>query len=125
MFHVPNKYRNHDHPVFGSDDSIGNSGLFILPFPVKNSLEIRALASDGEGWEHVSVSIAFPGKAAGLRCPTWDEMCYVKSLFWDEEDCVIQYHPSKDQYVNRHPYVLHLWRPIGQKIPIPDKNMVG
>jgi hypothetical protein len=76
-------------------------------------------------WEHVSVSIAFPEKKIPLRCPSWEEMCYIKSLFWDEVDCVLQYHPSKDQYVNRHPYVLHLWRPIGQVIPIPDKSMVG
>jgi hypothetical protein len=123
MFHVPNQYRDRDHPVFGSDDSIGNSGLFIIQ--KKGVLQYRCLASDGLEWEHVSISIAFPNKNVPLRCPTWDEMCFIKKLFWDEEDCVIQYHPSKDQYVNRHPYVLHLWRPIGQVIPIPPKEMIG
>lgn len=107
-----------------SDDSYGNNGFFFIPYQKSNSLEYRVQASDGMGWEHCSISIALPGKQA-LRCPTWEEMCYIKDLFWDKEDCVIQYHPSKDQYVNRHPFVLHLWKPINQVIPIPDKSMIG
>lgn len=122
MFHVPNKYRSKTH--MASDDSYGNNGFFFIPYQKSNSLEYRVQASDGMGWEHCSISIALPGKQA-LRCPTWEEMCYIKDLFWDKEDCVIQYHPSKDQYVNRHPFVLHLWKPINQVIPIPDKSMIG
>jgi hypothetical protein len=70
------------------------------------------------GWEHVSVS-------KKTYTPTWDEMCYVKSLFWDEEDTVIQYHPAKSQYVNNHPYCLHLWRPTKERVPVPDPILVG
>ena len=36
-----------------------------------------------------------------------------KALFWDEDDCVIQYHPPRSEYVNNHQNCLHLWRPIG------------
>lgn len=64
-------------------------------------------ASDGGGWEHVSVSTI-------ERCPTWDEMCKVKSLFWDDDDLVVQYHPPASEYVNNHPYTLHLWRKSGR-----------
>jgi hypothetical protein len=124
MFHVPNKNRNRIHPQLGSDDNIGNNGLFIIPYFKPNGLEFRVIASDGEGWEHASVSIALPERVA-LRCPTWEEMCYIKKMFWDEEDCVIQYHPSKSEYVNYHPFVLHLWRPTNQVIPIPKKIMIG
>jgi hypothetical protein len=60
---------------------------------------------NNENWEHVSVSV--PGNA---RCPTWEEMCFIKDTFWNDEDCVVQFHPPKSQYVNVHPYVLHLWR---------------
>lgn len=67
---------------------------------------VRIIASDGDGWEHVSISLNF-------RDPTWDEMCYFKSLFWDEEDFVVQMHPPKSDYVNNHPYCLHLWRKAG------------
>jgi hypothetical protein len=125
MFHVPNQYRNTTDPVYHSDDSLGNNGLFIIPYQKKNILQYRVLASDGMGWEHVSVSLSIAGKKMVIRCPIWEEMCYIKSLFWDEEDCVIQFHPAKSEYVNRHPYVLHLWRPVGITIPIPDKIMVG
>ena len=74
--------------------------------------------SDGEGWEHVSVST--PGRA-----PNWDEMCFVKHLFWDPEDCVIQFHPPASAYVNVHPFCLHLWRPKHLPVPTPPAWMVG
>ncbi|MCR4532718.1 hypothetical protein NUV62_17465 [Acinetobacter venetianus] len=70
------------------------------------------------GWEHVSVSLP-------ARCPTWEEMCFIKSLFWGEDDCVIQYHPPKSDYVNNHQYCLHMWRPIEQSLPTPPSFMVG
>jgi len=38
---------------------------------------------------------------------------------------VMQIHPRKSEYVNCHPYVLHLWRPINQVIPTPNPLMVG
>ena len=124
MFHVPNKYRERKHPLLKSDDSFGNNGFFMIPYHKPNELQYRVQASDGMGWEHVSVSIALPKREA-LRCPTWEEMCFIKNLFWDQEDCVIQFHPSKNEYVNRHPFVLHMWRPTDQTIPNPQKIMVG
>jgi hypothetical protein len=55
-------------------------------------------------WEHVSVSHR-------TRCPTWGEMSWVKELFFDDEEAVMQLHPRKSQYVNYHPFCLHMWRP--------------
>jgi hypothetical protein len=99
-----------------SDPEDGNNGFFILIIKGK---QFACMASDGMGWEHVSVS-------RPDRCPTWEEMCVIKSRFWDsEEDCVIQYHPPKSEYVNNHPYCLHLWRPTEMQIPIPSSYMVG
>lgn len=80
---------------------------------------LLCIASDGEGWDHVSVSLPY-------RCPTWDEMCAIKGLFWDSEDCVVQYHPPESQYVNNHPFCLHLWRPLEYgEMPIPKTFLVG
>ncbi len=115
MFHVPEKFRLRTGAM-GSDESIGNNGMFI--FKVAHGQTLRAIVSEGMGWEHVSVSRTD-------RCPTWPEMCQVKDLFWDEDDCVIQYHPPKSDYVNNHPYCLHLWRPIGIELPRPDSIFVG
>jgi len=125
MFHTPNKYRETKHPLLKSDNGYGNNGFFIIPHHRISGYEYRIQASDGMGWEHASISIG-PGKRKEpTRCPTWEEMCYIKDLFWDDEDCVIQFHPSKSEYVNRHQFVLHLWKPTDQIIPIPEKIMIG
>jgi hypothetical protein len=92
------------------------NGMFLVP--LKYGQFVKVMASNGMGWEHVSVS-------REDRCPTWDEMCQVKALFWSDEDCVIQYHPPKSEYVNQHPFCLHLWRPMEVILPRPPKILVG
>jgi hypothetical protein len=74
----------------------------------------------GGAWEHVSARIG------GLqpRCPSWFEMCEIKNLFWAEEEAVIQFHPPASSYVNRHPNMLHMWRPIEQELPMPPMEAV-
>jgi len=124
MFHAPNKYRERNHPLLKSDDTLGNNGCFVIPHNKIANYVFFIQASDGMGWEHVSVSVGEKNKKQS-RCPTRFEMCFIKSIFWDEEDCVIQYHPSKSEYVNLHQFVLHLWRPTDKMIPIPLKQMIG
>ncbi len=102
---------------FGSDPSYGPNGHFFIESPAGVTLQV--IASNGGGWEHVSVSVA-----RVKRCPTWDEMVYVKMRFWEREETVIEYHPAAKDYVNNHPFVLHLWRPIGVNIPKPPRIMV-
>ena len=111
---VPEQYRRKVGQL-ATDKSYGNNGAFFIPF---ESFDLMVIASDGEGWEHISVSLKH-------RVPNWKEMCFVKDLFWDDEDCVIQYHPPKSQYVNNCENCLHLWRPINEKIPIPPTLLVG
>ena len=55
----------------------------------------NVIASWSGGWEHVSVSL--PGQS---RCPRWDEMCFIKDLFWAEDECVVQYH--HEGYLQSH-----------------------
>lgn len=118
MFKVPERYRK-TIGVLASNASFGNNGAFLIS---RGRTYMHIIASDGEGWEHVSVHCVSDGKE---RTPTWSEMCFVKDLFWSEDDCVIQYHPARTEYVNMHKYTLHLWKPIGETIPIPDKILVG
>lgn len=124
MFHVPEKNRLKNHPLLGSDSSYGNNGFFVIPHHRITDYSYNVQASDGEGWEHVSITIDSKKKKVE-RCPTWEEMCYIKDLFWDEDDCVIQYHPPKSHYVSMHHFCLHLWRPTNQIIPVPDSILVG
>ena len=112
-FHAPAIYMK-SHPMLGMGE--GNNGYFSFK---RLGVTYRCIASDGEAWEHVSVSLDVQ------RCPTWQEMCFVKSLFWDTEDCVIQFHPPESEYVNNHPFCLHLWRYIDGETPVPPSILVG
>lgn len=79
---------------------------------------LLAIASWSGGWDHVSVS-------RKNRCPDWAEMCRVKDLFFEPEECVVQYHPPKSDYKNLHRNCLHLWRPQGAEVPRPPSWMVA
>ena len=107
-----------------SDSSFQNNGAFILPF---RGLELVCVASDGTlaGWEHVSVTVRDPNGPPLKRCPTWEEMCHVKKQFWHDNETVVQFHPDESQYVNLHPFCLHLWKIHGEAFPLPPKDFVG
>lgn len=77
------------------------------------------IASWGASWEHVSVHIK-----EAKRCPTWPEMCFIKSVFWTSDECVVQYHPPESSYVNTHSYCLHLWRPVVEQMLMPPMSFV-
>ena len=114
-FHVPNKYRVTAGRL-ASDPSFGNNGAFELKLNTPGRPRLFAIASDGAGWEHVSVS---PGSAQRKCCPTWDEMCAIKDMFFGEDERVMQFHPPKSEYINNYPYCLHLWKPVDTEIPHP------
>lgn len=106
-------------------------GFFEVQYRAKGRpVTLRVLSSgdepemvevNGERWEHVSVSVK-PELGKKARCPTWEEMCFVKDLFWAEDEAVIQYHPPEEVYVNLHPHTLHLWKPIGREVPVPHPD---
>lgn len=104
------------HPALGSSPAGANWGYFVVG-------QLRIISSGtpdmGESeWEHVSVSVAD-------RCPTWEEMCDVKELFWAPEETVMQFHPKRSKYVNKHPYCLHLWKPVGDDVRLPPANLIA
>lgn len=118
MWHVPEQYRTNGDGGFQEGD-------FQIPVHRNSRTAIPDLfafcrASNGLGWEHVSVSII-----GQRRCPTWTEMCEVKRWFWDNEDCVMQLHVPTKEHVDIAQYCLHLWRPNdGRTIPLPPSHMV-
>jgi hypothetical protein len=119
VFQVPEAYRQKSGAQ-ASDESYGNNGAFLL---TGGDRDLFCIASDGGGWEHVSVHAI---KRQRSCTPTWEEMCRVKDAFWDGEDVVMQLHPRRSQYVNCHPHTLHLWRPTtGIAIPEPPAILVG
>lgn len=124
MKNAPEQYRITKSKIVGSDSSYGNNGAFRIPHPKIKNYVFICIISDGEGWEHVSVSIQSTERVVD-RCPTWSEMCFIKDIFWSKDECVIQYHPVESDYVSNHPYCLHLWKPVGVTLPTPDPIMVG
>jgi hypothetical protein len=100
---------------YGSGDEA--EGAFAVPSPIDGQ-PIRVIASSDAGWDHVSVS-------RQSRCPNWPEMEHVRRLFFKDDETMMQLHPPLADYVNDHPYCLHLWRPRAAEIPRPPKWMVG
>lgn len=105
---------------YGTTMADGCQGAFLIRL---DGHPIKIMAADGkdeeaQGWEHVSVSCP-------NRTPTWKEMCWVKDQFWEEEEVVFQLHPRKSEYVNVHPYCLHMWRHNVVPCPAPPSIFVG
>lgn len=123
MKKAPEEYRV-KHPYIPESILVGNNGMFIVPHYKVFNHELRCMISNGLSWEHVSVTVSHKKKEA-TRCPTWEEMCFIKNIFWGEDEVVVQYHPAKSDYVSMHPFCLHLWKPIGIALPTPDPLMVG
>jgi hypothetical protein len=93
-----------------------DGGAFLVPYP-KTGASLRVIASNGDGWDHVSVSLEH-------RCPNWHEMDFIKRLFFAEDEWAMQLHPPPAKHINLHPYVLHLWRPQHETIPLPEPKAV-
>lgn len=102
----PEKYR--------VDGNKNESGAFRLVFKER---QLQIIASDQLGWDHVSVSL-------NHRIPNWTEMSYIKNLFFEPHEWAYQLHAPPSDHINLHPYVLHLWRPQDQEIPLPPSIMV-
>lgn len=108
-------YRIQGHPTLGNSEPGKNYGYFER-WPLK--IISSGSWEGGLGWEHVSVSCK-------NRCPTWDEMCLVKEMFWSDDETVIQFHPKHSEYVNHHPYCLHLWKKIAEEHELPPRILTG
>lgn len=109
------------HPLFGKSP---NNSLQCFFFVMRSAGVLRiissgpATATEGlHAWEHVSVSLV-------NRCPTWEEMCQVKQMFWRDDEAVVQFHPPKLNYVNDHAFTLHLWKKAGANVELPPVECV-
>ena len=116
LFCIPERHRWASAPHGYSSNPGDRFGCFRLSGREANGRGLNIIAVDGEGtgWEHVSVS---PTDQKS-RCPSWDEMCIVKRLFWKDSACVVQFHPPESEYVD-NAQVLHLWRCVDERFHMP------
>lgn len=105
------------HPLIGVHGDHVNNGMYLIPY---RTYKIKIIASSGKGWDHVSVSLDNL-----KRTPNWDEMCFIKDLFWNKDETVVQFFPKDSEYVNNHQYCLHMWRKHGVNIELPPSYLVG
>lgn len=80
------------------------------------------VASNGSGWDHVSVCLLDRKGKFIERTVTWDEMCEIKRLFFRTDEQVVEFHPRKQDYIDDHHYVLHIWKSNVLEFPLPDKK---
>lgn len=113
-----NKYRDVETAMklygFAGDHE---TGIFRIPSN-SDGAEITVIATVGDGWDHVSVSLVD-------RCPTWDEMEQIKRLFFKDDEAAFQLHVPPSEHISFHPHCLHIWRPVDGKFPMPPAWMVG
>jgi len=101
---------------------LGNDreGMFTFLSPyAKARTVLRVVASSDFGWDHVSVS------TDKRRCPTWEEMSYIRGKFFAPEEVCMELHVAAKDHISIHDWTLHLWRPQHDKIPLPPHWMVG
>ena len=111
-------------------------GIFRIPGSDAHGSSLLVMATDGTigpdphlpeagdmdtGWEHVSVSI--PSPRSRIATPSWQEMSFVKELFWEDDQCVVQFHVPVAEHVDNFE-ALHLWRWTGGEFPRPPKEFV-
>lgn len=124
-----NNFRRVD--LYG-DGFIGDeyNGAFMID-KYKDGEFYLVVASNGEGWDHISVSLHRKNGANIKRCPSFQEMQMVKEKIFGEEEVVFQLHPREEDYINTHPYCLHLWKPNNCSMIVPplysmnDEKLIG
>ncbi len=127
------------HPIAGDSPAGAPWGMFAIPHceqwqRVQFDAHYIVCAADGEdlpdgsggsGWDHISVHVRqTKGKKLIQSTPTWDDMEHLRSLFFDDDETVMQLSVPRTDHINVHPHVLHLWKPLHCAIPVPHKILV-
>lgn len=99
------------------EPGVGGWGFLFLPGEKLPATVVFSLGSSktADGWEHVSMSLK-------RRYPTWDEMCILKKIFFNDDECVVQFHPGKSEFVNIRLNSLDLWRNESFEFKMPPKD---
>lgn len=111
------------HPLLPPTKKGDSNGWFEIPRSHKYG-PLNILFSSGGSvvdWEHASVAVS----PTNIKPPNWEQMCFVKSMFWGEDEAVMQFHPPKTAYVNNHPGCLHLWKKKNHEFELPPSIAVG
>jgi len=77
-----------------------------------------SIERDQKAWVHLSVS-------RKNFLPSWEDLVLVKEIFLGQDSAAIQVLPPKKEWVNIHPFCLHLYQCLEDENPIPDFRKFG
>ena len=100
--------------------SVRELGLDGGAYKSRNGLAVIiscCIEEDGKNWVHLSVS-------RKNSMPTWGELVDVKEIFLGKNAVAIQVLPPRSEWVNVHPFCLHLYQCLDAR-PIPDFRKLG
>lgn len=111
------RWRDRSQRIIDHYGNVGDEtcGAFNIPY---GGQILRCIASSDGDWDHVSVSL-------DKRCPSWNEMAFIKRRFFRDDETAMQLHVPVDDHINVHPYCLHMWRPHRVAIPLPPKEFIA
>lgn len=96
------------------------AGIDGAAYQSRNGLKVIlscCIEADEKNWVHLSVS-------RKNRLPDWAEFTQVKEIFLGKEALAIQVLAPRSEWVNHHPYCLHLYQCLDER-PIPDFRKLG
>ena len=91
---LPGTWKQIEAPFYGTEAYVHQSGLAVI-------VSIDQSASSSE-WLHVSCS-------RRGRLPSWEDLKMVKAVFVGPDKEAFQVLPPDAEYINDHPFTLHLW----------------
>jgi hypothetical protein len=100
--------------------SVRELGLDGGAYKSRNGLAVIiscCIEEDGKNWVHLSVS-------RKNSMPTWGELVDIKEIFLGKNAVAIQVLPPRSEWVNIHPFCLHLYQCLDDR-PIPDFRKLG
>lgn len=106
---IPSTWHREPHPMGpGADREVAvfrhDSGMAVLISAARHQ--------DGRRWLHVSVS-------RRNRLPSWEDLRQVKDVWIGQDRVAVQVLPRARDYVNIHPFCLHLWCCLDEDV-VPD-----
>jgi hypothetical protein len=95
-------------------------------------VQVSSSETEIEGYEHL-IAVAFDKPQSSIisrltakdpvpRCLTNEEKMQVKRLFWEDDECVVEYLPAKGSQMPFHFTATHLWRRTFSEFPMPIRQ---
>lgn len=106
-----------------ANNTIGKSNIsksFLIPLNDNKKAFVIA-SEDFVGWDHVSAHIISVESGSLNRTPNNEEMQFLRNIFFEDEDVVVEFHPAKKDYINNYSYALHMWKSTDNVFSFPKR----